>query len=444
MKYNQPFDQPSSPNAPYIDGSPQAGIQGSIVPAASIEFDQREVVEVITRANARGYVDFSGTPCAVPGNQDLTQLRKAIEGFITNWSFIIDTTITFKVHGTGYDFVDLNAAMAYLRKYYITPRGHVILQCAGAVSPTPTAVQYTYNSQIIFSHPNNNRISVFGAPMLAPVPVTDSGYASNGSSVPTRAGDTQANLNMLRTKFATEFHFQGPNGIIVGMSCPNLMHLDGLLLTSDGNPLASGVSWVNSYGIMNFDTNMGVAAVGFGGVGFYMELAASIGTAGPGNSENTLCPLISIGNNAAGMALGDGSYFTMSGNLLAFNGGNYGLQIWPRGGVQMDGGVHCGSNGSHGVNMLLSSTCWIGGPMSGGSAYMPSHLWRNGGYGLCAQFGWADAYVDCGASTPNANTTGSIYVSQGGNVHPNAGDQHISGACSPAYGTVGNGNAYLG
>ena len=44
MKYNQPFDQPSNPNAPYIDGNPSAGIQGSIVPAAAIEYDQREIV----------------------------------------------------------------------------------------------------------------------------------------------------------------------------------------------------------------------------------------------------------------------------------------------------------------------------------------------------------------------------------------------------------------
>jgi hypothetical protein len=54
MLYNQPLDQPANTNAPYIDGNPAAGIQGSIVPAASIEYDQREVVEVITRANVRG------------------------------------------------------------------------------------------------------------------------------------------------------------------------------------------------------------------------------------------------------------------------------------------------------------------------------------------------------------------------------------------------------
>ena len=67
MKYNQPFDQPSNPNASYIDGNPAAGIQGSIVPAASIEFDQREIVNAITAAGL------------APSNSDLTQLLQMIK-----------------------------------------------------------------------------------------------------------------------------------------------------------------------------------------------------------------------------------------------------------------------------------------------------------------------------------------------------------------------------
>ena len=67
MKYNQPFDQPSNPNAPYIDGNPSAGIQGSIVPAASIEFDQREIVNVIAAA------------ALSPTNADVTQLIQALK-----------------------------------------------------------------------------------------------------------------------------------------------------------------------------------------------------------------------------------------------------------------------------------------------------------------------------------------------------------------------------
>jgi hypothetical protein len=448
MKYNQPLDKPSDANASYFDGNPKAGIQGSIVPAASIELDQREVVEVITRANARGYVDFSGTPCAAPANSDLMQLRKAIEGFITGWSFIIDTTITFKVHGAGYDFVDLNAAMAYLRKYYITSRGHVILQLAGAATGSAAAVQYIYAASAVFRHPNADRISVFGANMLAPVPVTDTGYASNGSAVATRAADTNSNLAMLRTKFATELHFTGGTGIFMGPNCPTLMHLDGVLVTSDGGLAGGGggVVVVNSFGELNPDTHSGLAIVGFANWGMVLELGCAAAIGGGGNSENTLCPLICIGNgtNTAGFALGDGSYFSMSGNLISLSNNGHGFMLHPRTGCQMDGGVHSQSNAMNGVNIYMSPTCFINGPMSGGTAYEYSHIWKNGQYGIQADHGFGNVYADCGAGGANANTSGSIRADYGSNVHCYGGDQHISATCSPAFGTVGNGNSWIG
>ena len=46
MKYNQPFGI-SDPNGAYINGDPSAGIAGSIPPAASIEYPQREIVNLI-------------------------------------------------------------------------------------------------------------------------------------------------------------------------------------------------------------------------------------------------------------------------------------------------------------------------------------------------------------------------------------------------------------
>jgi hypothetical protein len=76
MKYNQPFDQPSNPNAPYVDGNPAAGIQGSIVPAAAIEYDQREIVNTISAVGLS------------PTNADLTQLLQALK--------LIDVNNVFK------------------------------------------------------------------------------------------------------------------------------------------------------------------------------------------------------------------------------------------------------------------------------------------------------------------------------------------------------------
>lgn len=67
MKYNQPYGV-SDPNAPYINGDPSIGRAGSIPPAASIEFPQREIVNLITDCNL-----------LAPDNGDLHQLAKSIQ-----------------------------------------------------------------------------------------------------------------------------------------------------------------------------------------------------------------------------------------------------------------------------------------------------------------------------------------------------------------------------
>jgi len=79
MEYNKPFDQ-DDPNAPYVDGNPATGTEGSIPSARSIEHDQREVVEVINWAYNHGFTDQDNNPCLAPTWMDLTQLRKAIYG----------------------------------------------------------------------------------------------------------------------------------------------------------------------------------------------------------------------------------------------------------------------------------------------------------------------------------------------------------------------------
>lgn len=66
MKYNQPYGV-ADENAPYINGNPSTGTMGSIPPAASIEYPQREIVNVIEAASL------------VPDNADLEQLAKAIQ-----------------------------------------------------------------------------------------------------------------------------------------------------------------------------------------------------------------------------------------------------------------------------------------------------------------------------------------------------------------------------
>ena len=72
MKYNQPYGV-SDVNAPYINGNPSTGTMGSIPPAASIEYPQREIVNLIADAGLQ-----------LPDNADLHQLAKAVQSFWMN------------------------------------------------------------------------------------------------------------------------------------------------------------------------------------------------------------------------------------------------------------------------------------------------------------------------------------------------------------------------
>lgn len=248
MLYNQPYDQPTNPNAPYVDGNPAAGIQGSIVPAAGVEFDQREIVEVIQQAYNRKYSDFTSTPCAAPGNTDLTQLRKAIEGFIRTTpvpQWYIDNPVTWQVHGTGAKYTDLNAAFEDLSKYIITHNGSVTL--------TIPAGRWTYTTGVILDHPNADRITVTGANLLSyPVP---SDFAVTGYSATARANDRVNTLNRLRTRFATEIDFNGGGGMsasCTGLTLQNFMVVGdrasgGTIALDAGILFISNISICNSY-----------------------------------------------------------------------------------------------------------------------------------------------------------------------------------------------------
>jgi hypothetical protein len=66
MQYNQPYGI-SDPNAPYINGNPSTGTAGSIPPAASIEYPQREIANFISDAGIS------------PSNSDLHQLAKSVQ-----------------------------------------------------------------------------------------------------------------------------------------------------------------------------------------------------------------------------------------------------------------------------------------------------------------------------------------------------------------------------
>jgi hypothetical protein len=66
LKYNQPYGI-SDPNAGYINGDPSIGLAGSIPPAVSIEYPQRELANFITDAGI------------TPDNADLRQLARSVQ-----------------------------------------------------------------------------------------------------------------------------------------------------------------------------------------------------------------------------------------------------------------------------------------------------------------------------------------------------------------------------
>jgi hypothetical protein len=65
MKYNPPYGV-SDPNAPYVNGDPSVGRAGSIPPAESIEYPQREILSVIADVGLSS-----------PNNNDLAQMSAA-------------------------------------------------------------------------------------------------------------------------------------------------------------------------------------------------------------------------------------------------------------------------------------------------------------------------------------------------------------------------------
>lgn len=391
----------------------------------------------------------------MPSNADLQQLRKAIEGFIRNWEYIISTEVTFTVHGPGARFSDLIAAFAYLGKYRITPTGHVILQLAGAASGSAQSTQYVYTQPIEIAHPNNDRISIFGAPMLAPVSRNDTGYAWNGSSTSQRAIDLTTNITVLRTKFATELHFSGALGTITsGMRIGGiaLMHLDGILFTGDGNPYQGGVNF-NCSGYTNNhprtlagDTGWaydGLAAVNFKGYngGFMWENGACMGINGETLDQNFCTPFIAIGNSY-GMSCRNGGFVTCNGNAICLGNDNDGFQLWPRSGTQWDGGVFCNANGGSGLSCYLCATGWVAAPANNGAFNIgPSHTYKNAANGLFLE--GTNLFINCDFGA-GANANGSFPIFAGNNTGVQLwGDATNYTGCSPAFGTVGNNNSMI-
>jgi hypothetical protein len=124
MLYNQPYGV-SDPNAAYINGNPSTGTMGSIPPAASIEYPQREIVNLIA-ATGRA-----------PSNGDLFQLGRSIQSGLLIAS---DDTGTANAYACA-----LNPAPTAYNKYLT-----VVIQIAnGNTGPSVLNVNSLGNKPIV-------------------------------------------------------------------------------------------------------------------------------------------------------------------------------------------------------------------------------------------------------------------------------------------------------
>ena len=91
MKYQNPYGTTGT-NIPYINGNPATGVEGSIPPAAAIQYPMTEIVNVITNAGL------------TPSDSDLQQLWEAILAMIAGYAVRKVPATTFYVNGsTGND-----------------------------------------------------------------------------------------------------------------------------------------------------------------------------------------------------------------------------------------------------------------------------------------------------------------------------------------------------
>jgi hypothetical protein len=331
---------------------------------------------------------------------------------------VIDTSVTFTVHGTAGQFSDLNAAFEYLSRFTITHNGKVTLQLA--------AGQFAYSTAVTADHPSNDRIAIVGATMLAACPTTDASFATNGFA--NRVADTATNLTMLRTKFATELDFNGCSGIIV--TGRMLGNLDGLLLVGNNTAGCSGFTFQAISALTGIpqapiaQTANGLAAVNFGSYGLLVQY-------GYGVSFHAGAPIVLLGSGLNGFEALAGS-FTMSGSLFTMGGNVVGVNVELNSCLGTTGVIYTECNNNFGVQ-IDSSRLWAA---SGG------HTYKNNGWGVAIAFGssaklngWDFGGGGNANVTGTALSTGMSYISVPGSAN--------LGSCSPAAEVVGNANSII-
>jgi hypothetical protein len=314
MQYNQPYGV-SDPNAAYINGNPSTGTQGSIPPAASIEYPQREIVNLITDVGL-----------LTPSNSDLHQLARSIQ--------------SGKLPASG----DTGTANAY----------------ACALSPAPLAY-YKYFVVVIQIANTNTGPSVINVNGLGNKPIVRAdGTALQGNEM--AAGNIFALIydgTSFRIAWPLTYSLgglvilQAPLDLYVNASTGNDSTMDGRSATVAGGghgpfrTIQRGVTETAKYNLNGYNVNVHVAD------GAYTENVTCPAVNGSGTvniSGNHSSPS-NVTNSAAA-----GSTF----NISAF--GNYiidGFRVSApaQSGGDPGAGIICGKNGSVNIGALDCGVC---------------------------------------------------------------------------------------
>ncbi len=338
---------------------------------------------------------------------------------------VINTTVTYTVHGSTPQFADLVAATEYLRQFTITRSGKVILQLAGAASGVAQA--FTYNAKnVVFEHPQNNHIFVQGATMLGAVPTNHGGYTL-GSRF-TQPADIAANLAMLRTRFATELSLI--NGSAIEITGTALGLFDAVLITGNkSTSIPIQISCSNNELNLLFPTGAtsGVAIVGAGSAAnFYVGQCGNSSTSG-----GLGFPIVSIGSGGDGFQVNAGGRFQPEGVCLSYSNTANGFDVINSSWMFFDSaGCESIYNGGHGVVASALSNAYV----------VSSNLWGNAGWGTVAL---SSSHIDASGT----NTSGVSNVS-GDSASLYGSFTFVTGQTStfnfsPAIDTIGNSNSMV-
>ncbi|MGY8661757.1 hypothetical protein Q3C01_05230 [Bradyrhizobium sp. UFLA05-109] len=421
IQYIQPYGV-SDPNAPYINGNPATGTQGSIPPAASIEYPQREIVALISDGGL------------TPDNADLTQLAQGVQGGKLNYALDAGTANAYQVTLTPAPTA-LRAGLVVRMKVGNAPTGPSVLN-VNALGAKPMkkrgnkdiqngdfaandVIELVYDGAVFF---------LIGADSVTMLGASLDYYVSNSGS------DTLNDGRSPGSPFATiqhaiavtqSFNLNGytvnihaTNGVYTGPINAPLMNGSGAVNIIGNETTPSAVQLVSSTG----------TAIVFYGPGYTMagfKVSCSGVTAGSGDPGNGVW---AHGNNGA-VTLRNMEYGSvLAGQVVATDGGSVGLT-----------GNHTISGGGAWHFWCQVNSLIILDPVNPPTWNIPAPVTFSGPFCNVTMLGvWVNKM---GTITGYANVTGKKYDAEMNGIISTGGSgiNHFPGTVA---GTTGTGGQY--